>query len=107
MRPPSRRNGGEGGRSHHALAPRWNSHAESSHRPVKVSIALLGGRLMAGSLDLLAQQFPGSQLRLTEIAALFGETTYGPVSRTVTAGLEAALFCAVTAAAILFAQRRA
>jgi DNA-binding winged helix-turn-helix (wHTH) protein len=36
-------------------------------------IPLAGGRLMGGSLDLLARQFPGSRLRLDQIGALFGE----------------------------------
>ena len=41
---------------------------------------LLGGRLMAGSLDLLSHTFANSRLRLDRIGALFGERGFGPVS---------------------------
>jgi DNA-binding winged helix-turn-helix (wHTH) protein len=67
-----------------------------------LTIILLGGTLMGGSLDLLASQFPGSRLRLDQIGAIFGESGFGPISRLVTGCLEAMLFsaCAVTAMAI-------
>ena len=68
-------------------------------------IALLGGRLMAGSLDLLARTFPDSRLRLDEITALFGETRVGPVTGFVTSCLEGALFSACTVGAMILAQR--
>jgi hypothetical protein len=54
-----------------------------------ILIALLGGRMMGGSLDLLARSFPGSRLRLDEIGGLFGESGFGLVSRIVTGGAEA------------------
>ncbi|HVJ02860.1 MAG TPA: transcriptional regulator, partial [Sphingomonas sp.] len=38
-----------------------------------ILIPLLGGRMMGGSLDLLARHFPGSRLRLDPIGRLFGE----------------------------------
>lgn len=56
------------------------------------AIALLGGRLMGGSLDLLAHSFAGSRLRLDAIGALLGEHGFGPLSRSVTGCLEGALF---------------
>ena len=68
-------------------------------------IASLGGRLMAGSLDLLAREFPGSRLRVDAIGALFGESGLGPVSHAVTGALEVALFASCVAAAILLARR--
>jgi len=68
-------------------------------------IASLGGRLMAGSLDLLAREFPGSRLRVDAIGALFGESGLGPVSQAVTGALEGALFAGCVAAAILLARR--
>ena len=55
-------------------------------------IPLLGGRLMGGSLDLLARSFPDSRLRLDQIGAVFGEHGFGLVSQSVTGMLEGALF---------------
>ena len=68
-------------------------------------IALLGGRLMAGSLDLLAREFPGSRLRVDALGALFGESALGPVSLAITGALEVALFTGCVVAAILLARR--
>lgn len=68
-------------------------------------IALLGGRLMLGSLELLAEQVPGSRLRLDQISRLFGEPSFGPVTQTVTSVLEGALFAAGVVGAMLFARR--
>jgi DNA-binding winged helix-turn-helix (wHTH) protein len=64
-----------------------------------------GGRLMAGSLDLLAQQFPDSRFRMDEIGALFGESGLGPIGQLVTGTLEGALFAACVVAAIGLARR--
>ena len=69
------------------------------------AIALVGGRLMAGSLDLLARTFPDSRLRLDQISTLFGETGVGPVTRLVTSCLEGALFSACVVGAMILAQR--
>jgi DNA-binding winged helix-turn-helix (wHTH) protein len=71
-----------------------------------VAISLLGGRLMLGSLDVLARSFPGSQLRLEPIGALFGERGLGPVGQSVSGGLEGALFGGCVVAAMLLARRR-
>lgn len=68
-------------------------------------IPLLGGRLMGGSLDLLAGAFPGSRLRLDQIGALFGESGFGPISQIVTGGLEGLLFAAGIVGAIIVARR--
>lgn len=68
-------------------------------------IALLGGRLMAGSLDLLARTFPDSRLRLDQISGLFGESGVGPHTGVVTGALEGALFSACVVAAMILAQR--
>ena len=70
-----------------------------------VVISLLGGRLMLGSLDLLARSFPGSQLRLAPIGAWFGEDGLGPVGQAVSAGLEGALFGGCIVAAMMLARR--
>lgn len=68
-------------------------------------IPLLGGRMMGGSLDLLARNFPGSRLRLDQLGALFGESGFGLVSQTVTGGLEGALFGACLVGAMILARR--
>jgi DNA-binding winged helix-turn-helix (wHTH) protein len=69
------------------------------------AITLLGGRLMAGSLDLLARSFPDSRLRLDPIGGLFGETGFGPVSQVATGALEGALFGGCVVAAMIVARR--
>jgi DNA-binding winged helix-turn-helix (wHTH) protein len=68
-------------------------------------IPFLGGHLLGGSLDLLARQFPDSQVRLKPIAALFGESGFGPVSQTVTGALEGLVFGAGVVGALVFARR--
>ncbi|HET9811594.1 MAG TPA: transcriptional regulator [Sphingomicrobium sp.] len=69
-------------------------------------VTLFGGRLMGGSLDLLAQRFPGSRLRLDQIGALLGESGFGSTSQTVTGALEGALFGGCLVAAMLLARRQ-
>jgi DNA-binding winged helix-turn-helix (wHTH) protein len=68
-----------------------------------ILIVLAGLHLMGGSLNLLAEHFPGSQLRL---GGLFGESGFGPVSRTVTAALEGGLFAGCIVAAMLLVRRQ-
>ncbi len=63
-------------------------------------IALTGGRLMGGSLAALAAQFPAARLRLDYLGGLFGESAFGPLSQTVTAGLEGVLFGAAMVLAL-------
>lgn len=70
-----------------------------------VFIALLGGRLMAGSLDLLSAGFPDSRLSLAPIGRWFGESGFGPLSQVATAGLEGALFSACVVGAMVFVRR--
>ncbi|MFN3725643.1 MAG: transcriptional regulator [Allosphingosinicella sp.] len=71
-----------------------------------ILIPLAGGRLLGGSLDLLARNVPASRLGLDEVGAMFGENGFGPVSQIVTAGLEGALFSTCVVAAMLLARRR-
>jgi len=71
-----------------------------------VAIPLLGGRLMGGSLDLLARQFSQSRLRLDEIGSLFGEQGFGPVSHLFTAAAEGTLFGACVVGAMILARQR-
>ncbi|HET9335354.1 MAG TPA: transcriptional regulator [Sphingomicrobium sp.] len=68
-------------------------------------IALLGGRLMGGSLDLLAETFPDSRLRIDPIGALFGESGFGEVSQVATAVIEGALFAACIVGAMMLVRR--
>lgn len=71
-----------------------------------IAITALGGRMMAGSLDLLAQILPQSRLRLDGVGALFGEEGFGLVAQIVTGGLEGALFAGFIAGAMLLARRQ-
>jgi DNA-binding winged helix-turn-helix (wHTH) protein len=71
-----------------------------------MAIALLGGRMMGSSLALLAENFPGSRLDFGQLGRFFGESDFGLVSRTVTGGLEGALFAACIVGAMLFVDRR-
>ncbi len=57
-----------------------------------VSIALLGGRLMTGSLDVFIDNFPKTQFDLTALGQVFGEAGMGPISALVSCSLEAMLF---------------
>jgi DNA-binding winged helix-turn-helix (wHTH) protein len=69
-----------------------------------IAIPLLGGRLMGGSLDLLARSFPNSRLRLGQIGALFGEPGFGTLAQAATGMLEGALFGAcIVGAMVAFA----
>lgn len=70
-----------------------------------LAIHAAGGRLMGGSLDLLAQSFPGSRLNMDAAGALFGETGFGPASQAVTIALEGALFVACLAGAMALVGR--
>jgi DNA-binding winged helix-turn-helix (wHTH) protein len=70
------------------------------------AIALLGGRLMLGSMAMLTRGFPQSRLRVDHFGRFFGEAGFGPAAQTVTAGLEGALFTACVVGAIVLAQRR-
>jgi DNA-binding winged helix-turn-helix (wHTH) protein len=71
-----------------------------------IVITLLGGRLMAGSLDSLSGRFPNSRVQLDQIGALFGENGFGPISQAVTGGLEGLLFAGCVVGAMTLARRR-
>ena len=68
-------------------------------------IPVLGGRLLGGSLEMLAQNFPGSHLRLDRIGGLFGEAGFGPIGSIATGCMEGALFGGCVVAAMVAAQR--
>ncbi|HEX8661477.1 MAG TPA: transcriptional regulator [Brevundimonas sp.] len=69
-------------------------------------IPLLGGRLMGGSLQQLADGFPNSRLGIDRMGVLFGESSFGLTSQIITAGLEGAMFGAWVAVALRLARRR-
>ena len=68
-------------------------------------VPLLGGRLMGGSLDLLARHFPDSRLRLDSIGGLLGESGFGPIAQLVTGALEGMLFGGCVVGAMILARR--
>jgi DNA-binding winged helix-turn-helix (wHTH) protein len=70
-----------------------------------ILVTLAGGRLMLGSLDLLARTFPDSRLHIDWIGRLFGESGLGPVTRIATGALEAGLFAACIVGAMIAARR--
>ena len=71
-----------------------------------VLVPLLGGRLMGGSLDLLARTFPGSRLRLDQVGALVGDRDFGVLTQLATGAAEGALFAACIVGALLRARHR-
>jgi hypothetical protein len=66
-------------------------------------IPLAGGRLMGGSLDLLAKSFADSRLQLESFGPLFGELQFGQATQAVLGGIEGLLFgsCVVGALALM------
>lgn len=68
-------------------------------------IPIMGGRLMGGSLDLLARGFPASRLRLDQLGALIGEHGFGALTQMITGGLEGALFAGCIVGAMMLARR--
>jgi DNA-binding winged helix-turn-helix (wHTH) protein len=66
----------------------------------------LGGYLLGGSLNLLAEQFPDSHVRLGSIARLLGEASFGLRSQTVTGAIEGMVFGAGVVGALVLARRR-
>lgn len=103
-----------GGLTGLALQLASRTHAGSLAKPVALAasvgllgalaIVALGGRLMAGSLDLLGRQFPNSQLDLQAIGAMLGENGFGRLSQLGTAALEGALFAGFVVGAMLLAK---
>ena len=71
-----------------------------------IVVALAGGRLMGGSLELVSNAFASSRLQLDSMGALFGEPRFGPLTETVLSGIEGSVFAAGVAAGIAFASRR-
>ena len=72
---------------------------------VGVLIPLAGGRLMGGSLDLLAKSFADSRLRLDTFGPLFGELHFGQLTQVVLGGIEGFLFASCVIGAIVVMHR--
>jgi hypothetical protein len=97
----------------------WLAARKRSRQPLRLSMAaagvtgaaagalvnLTGGRLMLGSLDLLARTFPGSRLRIDRIGAIVGEGGLGPVTNLLSGALEGCLFAACITGAMVIARR--
>jgi DNA-binding winged helix-turn-helix (wHTH) protein len=91
---------------HHGLSFRRSAAAAALAVGIAgILVHLLGGRLMGGSLDLLARGFPQSRLRLDQLGASLGETGFGPITQIVTGGLEGALFGGCVVGAMTLAGR--
>lgn len=71
-----------------------------------MAITLMGGRLMSGSLALLSERFPDSQLRLEPFGSLFADSKFQMIGHILTGGLEGALFCACIVGAIVINRER-
>jgi hypothetical protein len=70
-----------------------------------VLIALAGGHLLGGSLDLLARSFAESRLQLDAIGRYFGDVRFGPTTQVILAGIEGAIFVGCVAGALVAASR--
>lgn len=70
-----------------------------------VLIPLAGGRLMGGSLELLAHSFASSRLDLGTLGRFFGEVHFGATTQIVSSGIEGFLFGSGVVGAIVLAQR--
>lgn len=70
-----------------------------------VLIPLAGGRLMGGSLELLARSFAGSRLQLDALGRYFGELHFGYTTQVILGGIEGLLFSSCVAGAIVLALR--
>lgn len=67
-------------------------------------IPLLGGRLMGGSLELLAHSFASSRLRLDDFGRFLGEEHFGQATQMVFGGLEGFLFGSCLVGAMMLVQ---
>ena len=68
-------------------------------------IPAAGGRLMGGSLELLARSFDGSRLQLDALGRFFGEVHFGHTTQVVLGGIEGLLFGSCVVGALVLARR--
>ena len=68
-------------------------------------LPLVGGRLMAASLDSLAETYPNSPINIDALGRWFGESGFGPKTQIGLTAVEGLMFGACVALAIRFARR--
>lgn len=66
-----------------------------------VAIALLGGHLLGGSLDLLAQSFSDSRVQLDAFGRYLGDVRFGGTTQIVLAGIEGLTFVGCVVGALV------
>ena len=71
-----------------------------------VSISLLGGRLLLGSLESIAAGSSNSRLHMDEISRPFADATLNHLAHVVDAATEVGLFTACVVGAMLIARRK-
>ena len=72
-----------------------------------IILALLGGNMFTGNLEILRQSFVSSQIRLETIAMIFGEVEFGQTTRVALCGMEGLLFgSGVMAGIVTFMRSR-
>jgi uncharacterized protein YqgC (DUF456 family) len=57
-----------------------------------VLLTVIGGNLFSGSLEIVAQLFANSQMRMETLANYFGEPHFGGTTQIVLGALEGLLF---------------
>lgn len=57
-----------------------------------IALALIGGNLFSGSLEIVAQSFAESRVGMEPLAALFGELHFGRTTQIILGGFEGLLF---------------
>jgi hypothetical protein len=65
-------------------------------------LPLFGGRLMGASLAGLTEAYPRSQIALSGLGRMFGESGFGPISQSVFGALEGFVFGAALALAMRY-----
>jgi DNA-binding winged helix-turn-helix (wHTH) protein len=79
-----------------SLRNRWPRHiwaiAAGLGASAGLGITLLGGQMMAGSLQALVTAFPSSHFGFDKVGRVLGEIGLGPIGRATTAMLESAVF---------------
>jgi DNA-binding winged helix-turn-helix (wHTH) protein len=88
-----------------STATRWHAAAGAGFAGALAGafIPLAGGRLMGGSLDLLAQSFAASRLQLDRFGPFFGEPHFGRATEVALSSVEGLLFsiCVVGVLALM------
>ncbi len=70
-----------------------------------VLLTIIGGNLFSGSLEIVAQMFTNSQIRMDPLAPYFGEVHFGHTSQIISGAIEGLLFGAGVMSGIEFSAR--